>query len=112
MLIDIEWKEYFTRLGIYTGLLGSMVLFNANKSDMVSNIEKQIDKDRILNNQSQIEYVMTINGPEPTQILKSTIDYQHYIDKQIKPIADSVLVFFNKSLDDLLLGKQKSIFDY
>ncbi len=35
-----------------------------------------------------IEYVMTVNGPEPVQKLSSSIDYDHYIDKQIKPIAD------------------------
>ena len=51
-----------------------------------------------------IEYVMTINGPEPVEQRKSAIDYEHYIQKQIKPLADSVLVFYGKNFDDLVQG--------
>ena len=39
-----------------------------------------------------IEYFMTLDGPEPVQNLKHKIDYEHYIEKQIKPIADQILV--------------------
>ncbi len=60
-----------------------------------------------------IDYVLTENGPEPIQILKSKIDYDHYIKKQLKPIADSVLVFFDQKFEDILRGnKQQSLFDY
>ena len=51
-----------------------------------------------------ISYVMTIDGPQPIQIKKSRIDYEHYIEKQIKPLADAVLVFSGKSFDDLMKG--------
>jgi len=57
-----------------------------------------------------IEYLMTANGPEPLQKLTSSIDYEHYIEKQIKPIADSVLSFQDKSFDDFLSNhKQTSL---
>ncbi len=60
-----------------------------------------------------IEYYITANGPEPLQKLKSKIDYDHYIEKQLKPIADSILVFFNQNFDDLISGKrQKSLSEY
>lgn len=60
-----------------------------------------------------IEYVMTVEGPEPIQKLKHRIDYDHYIEKQIKPIADSVLAFYNQSFDDILKGSsQKTLFGY
>ncbi|MBI4453540.1 DNA polymerase II [Candidatus Woesearchaeota archaeon] len=60
-----------------------------------------------------IEYVLTEKGPEPIQNLKSKIDYEHYTEKQLKPIADSILVFFNQNFDDLISGKkQTSLFDY
>ncbi|MBI5391953.1 DNA polymerase II [Candidatus Woesearchaeota archaeon] len=60
-----------------------------------------------------IEYIITEKGPEPIQHQKHKIDYEHYIGKQIKPIANSVLVFFNKSFDELLKGsKQVSLSDY
>ncbi len=60
-----------------------------------------------------IEYYMTTDGPEPIEDLKHSIDYAHYINKQIKPIADSVLVFFNKKFDDVIEGvEQKSLFGF
>ena len=60
-----------------------------------------------------IEYVMTVDGPEPLEALKHSIDYDHYIDKQIKPIADSVLIFFNQKFDDVIKGTtQKSLFGF
>ncbi|MFH0870389.1 MAG: DNA polymerase domain-containing protein [archaeon] len=60
-----------------------------------------------------IEYVMTVEGPEPIQKLKHKIDYDHYIEKQIKPIADAILGFYNESFDDILKGSsQKTLFGY
>ncbi|MPX90335.1 DNA polymerase II [Salinivibrio sp. VYel1] len=50
-----------------------------------------------------IEYVITVNGPEPCDYLRSPIDYQHYIDKQLKPIADGILPFIGKEFDTLAL---------
>lgn len=38
-----------------------------------------------------IEYYITTEGPEPIQKLKHKIDYEHYIEKQIKPIAKTIL---------------------
>jgi DNA polymerase II len=39
-----------------------------------------------------ISYVMTVNGPEPLEALQSKIDYEHYLSKQLQPIADSILL--------------------
>lgn len=58
-----------------------------------------------------IEYYVTLDGPEPIQKLKSKIDYEHYVEKQIKPIADQVLVLFGKNFEDTIKGsKQKTLF--
>ena len=60
-----------------------------------------------------IEYVMTTDGPEPVQIVKHPLDYDHYVEKQLKPIADTILVFFNQKFEDIITGNsQKSLFDY
>ncbi len=62
---------------------------------------------------SIIEYVMTAKGPEPKGHETDEIDYDHYIEKQLKPIADSVLGFFGTSFDDLTSGtSQKTLFSY
>ena len=59
-------------------------------------------KDRV------IKYVMTKNGPEPVENLgKVKIDYDHYIEKQLKPIADSLLIFFDKSFDEIVTEKKQ-----
>ncbi len=60
-----------------------------------------------------IEYIITTDGPEPIENIKHKIDYEHYVKKQIKPLADSVLVFFNTSFDDMMKeSKQNKLFDY
>jgi len=60
-----------------------------------------------LGHRGWIEYVMTINGAEPLRYVQGDIDYQFYIDKQLAPIADSILNFKSTSLaqiTDLQLG--------
>ncbi|MEM4259776.1 MAG: DNA polymerase II [Candidatus Woesearchaeota archaeon] len=60
-----------------------------------------------------IQYVMTTDGPEPIEKIKHKIDYNHYVDKQLEPIADSLLVFFDKSFKEILKNsKQTSLFGY
>jgi DNA polymerase-2 len=54
-----------------------------------------------------ISYVVTLGGPEPIDCRVSNIDYQHYIDKQLKPIANSILGFvgedFNRIVDQQMV---------
>ncbi len=38
-----------------------------------------------------IQYVMTQNGPEPLEIRHARIDYEHYLTRQLQPIADAIL---------------------
>ena len=38
-----------------------------------------------------VSYCMTVAGPEPLAELRSPIDYQHYLDKQLRPVAEPVL---------------------
>jgi DNA polymerase II len=60
-----------------------------------------------------IEYYMTVNGPEPVSMRTSALDYEHYIDKQIKPLSESILSLFGMSFDDVLKNsKQRNLFDY
>jgi DNA polymerase-2 len=48
-----------------------------------------------------VSYVITVNGPEPIEYLSSQIDYEHYIEKQIKPIAEGILPFIGLSFEDM-----------
>ncbi|WOC25024.1 DNA polymerase II [Pseudoalteromonas sp. N1230-9] len=53
-------------------------------------------------NRGSIEYLITVNGPEPKEFLESSIDYQHYVDKQLKPIAEAILPFVGYSFKQLI----------
>ena len=48
-----------------------------------------------------IAYVLTLSGPEPLAAQQSPLDYQQYIDKQLTPVADSILYFLNESTHTL-----------
>ena len=56
-----------------------------------------------------IEYVMTVNGPEPLRYQRSSLDYGFYIDRQLAPIADAVLGFSQTTLAELT-DKQLGLF--
>lgn len=49
-----------------------------------------------------MEYLQTVNGPEALDAKNSPIDYEHYIKKQLQPIADSILVVLGKKFEDIL----------
>lgn len=46
-----------------------------------------------------IKYVITVNGPETLECHTSPLDYEHYIEKQLTPIADTILAAFGSSME-------------
>ncbi|GAA0858561.1 DNA polymerase II [Aliiglaciecola litoralis] len=56
-----------------------------------------------------IHYVITIDGPQPAEYVTSPLDYEHYIEKQIKPIAEGILPFINLSFEQMT-SKQMGLF--
>jgi DNA polymerase-2 len=50
----------------------------------------------------RIEYYVTSDGPEPIQKLKHKINYDHYIEKQIKPVADSILLLLETNFSEIV----------
>ncbi|WON77660.1 DNA polymerase II [Serratia sp. UGAL515B_01] len=52
-----------------------------------------------------ISYVMTISGPEPLETRQSVIDYDHYLERQLKPIADAILPFLHDDFATLVTGQ-------
>ncbi|EGU37858.1 DNA polymerase II [Vibrio ichthyoenteri ATCC 700023] len=74
---------------------------------MADRINEKLGRALQYQNRGQIEYLITINGPEPKDYLSSAIDYQHYIDKQLKPVAEAILPFIGidfKTLSEPQLG--------
>ncbi len=65
-------------------------------------IRRQRDLPSLYQSGGWIEYIMTINGAEPRQYRESAIDYEFYVERQLTPIADSILVFEASSMDKIL----------
>ncbi len=58
----------------------------------------------------EVSYVITPSGPEPIQSNPTSYDYQHYIEKQIKPLADDILNSQGKHFDAIFTGSQLAFF--
>ena len=66
--------------------------------DYQRNVPPHIQAARKLEHSGRtISYLITRNGPEPVDLLQSTPDYQHYLDKQLAPAADGILQFLDSS---------------
>jgi len=60
-------------------------------------------------NRGWIRYVMTTAGPEPLETRRAPIDYAHYLDRQLQPVADAILPFLGDSFT-LLTSRQRTLF--
>ncbi|MEA9392830.1 DNA polymerase II [Acerihabitans sp. TG2] len=52
-----------------------------------------------------ISYIMTAQGPEPLEIVLAKPDYDHYLQKQLQPVADAILPFLEDDFATLLSGQ-------
>jgi DNA polymerase-2 len=52
-----------------------------------------------------IKYVWTTSGPEPLAYQQSPLDYEHYLTKQLEPVADGILPFVHDDFATLLTGQ-------
>ncbi|EKO3503442.1 DNA polymerase II [Vibrio fluvialis] len=68
---------------------------------MADDINARLGRPLQYQNRGLIEYCITVNGPEPKEYMKSPIDYQHYIDKQLKPVADAILPFIGRQFEQI-----------
>ncbi|WP_343711568.1 DNA polymerase II [Kosakonia radicincitans] len=56
-------------------------------------------------NRGTIKYVWTTSGPEPVDYQRSPLDYDHYLSKQLQPVADGILPFIDDDFATLLTGQ-------
>ena len=56
-----------------------------------------------------VEYVITTGGAEPAAMPLAPLDYQHYVDRQLEPVADGILGFVGSSFR-ALIDKQIDLF--
>lgn len=79
--------------------------------DYVKNIPPHARAAKLLNEpRDVIYYAITQRGPIPIELKHNDFDYDHYIEKQLKPIADSVLSLLGKNFDSIAENDQLSFF--
>ncbi len=111
-----------TRLGHNDDKLVYRKRLRRKLSDYVKNVPPHVKAARILAEEKSkkasniqdidtgwISYVITLQGPQPLEYQTAAIDHQHYIDKQIMPIADGILPFVQLSFAKIT-DKQLSLF--
>ena len=52
-----------------------------------------------------ISYVITVAGPEPLEARSAPVDYDHYVSKQLQPVADAILPFVGDDFSTLVGGQ-------
>ena len=99
--------------GVFDNKLIYQKRLRKNLEDYVKNIPPQVRAAKMIDrNSGSIQYIITKRGPVPIELKHEDIDYKHYIEKQLKPIADSVLVLLGKSFDSIIdTSNQLSFFD-
>jgi len=79
--------------------------------DYTKNVPPHARAAKLLNEpRDVIYYAITQRGPIPIELKHNDFDYDHYIEKQLKPIADSVLSFLGKNFDSIVDNDQLSFF--
>jgi DNA polymerase-2 len=65
----------------------------------------QHGRPRQYQNGGWISYVITLAGPEPLEVRRTAIDYDHYITRQLQPVADAILPFVDDDFSTLIGGQ-------
>ena len=109
VFLDQEYKDYLVAVGqdLRDGKLDDQLVYRKRirrkLEDYVKNVPPHIQAARKLDRVGRtIEYVITINGPEPVSLQTSRLDYDHYLERQLAPATDGILHFLGT--DFMALG--------
>ncbi|WP_324832267.1 DNA polymerase II [Pseudomonas saxonica] len=69
----------------------------------------QQQRPRQYQNGGYISYVITLAGPQPLENRTAEVDYDHYLARQLQPVADAILVFVDDDFS-ALVGGQMGLF--
>ena len=64
-----------------------------------------LGRPRQYQNGGWISYVITLAGPEPLEKQQTPIDYDHYVTRQLQPIAEAILPFVDDDFSTLVGGQ-------
>ncbi|MBY5921160.1 DNA polymerase II [Ferrimonas balearica] len=64
-------------------------------------LANQLQSDKVYRKGSRIRYFIGQGGPFPAGLGQSAIDYEHYVEKQLKPVAEPVLTLLGRTFAEL-----------
>ena len=108
-----------TVVGLKNGEYDSKLVYKKRLSKKIDEYTKNqpphvkaalLAQERGIKIEREVRYVQTRRGPVPIELKPQDFDYQHYIDKQIKPIADVILQTIGLSFDNIIMGDQLTLF--
>ncbi len=114
----VEWIKEFVNL-LKNGEFDNLLIYKKKLTKKASEYTKitpphikaaRLEDPDNKRNLKEIQYIITNKGPIPISVKPENIDYNHYIEKQIKPLADGVLFAINTSFDEIIEGRQLDLF--
>jgi DNA polymerase-2 len=106
-LKKLEQKELDNQLVLSKRLSKPLEEYIKNIPPHARAAKMLFEKQGILKKKPQ--YVMTMRGAIPIELPHDDIDYDYYLDRQLAPVADSILGLFGKSFKEIR-DRQLSLF--
>jgi len=76
--------------------------------EYTSNVPPHVQAARLLDSPVRyVRYVVTVEGPQPIEKRSARIDYEHYVNTQLKPVADTLLALLGTDFDRIVSGQQE-----
>lgn len=112
--LPVEDLVQQTRARLLSGELDDKLIYRKrirrNLADYHRNVPPHIQAARKLSRPGRwIEYVITRNGPEPSEARVAEPDYEHYLNRQLAPAADGILHCLDTSFEGIC-GAQMQLF--
>jgi DNA polymerase-2 len=106
VVADLRKGRFDDRLVYRKSLRKAPEAYTATTPPHVAAARKMAGKRR-----GRVAYVITTDGPEPADDRRHPIDHEHYVEKQLRAVAEPVLTLLGQDFDDVSgAGKQLSLF--
>jgi DNA polymerase II len=106
VVADLRKGRFDDRLVYRKALRKAPEAYTATTPPHVAAARKMVGKTR-----GRVAYVITTDGPEPADDRRHPIDHEHYVEKQLRAVAEPVLALLGQDFDDVSGSrKQLSLF--
>ena len=111
--VDAFIQTFLTALreGAYDDQLAYRKKLKKDLDSYARNPPPQVRAARLLSKPGKyVDYVYTKRGPVPTSMVQNDLDYEHYVEKQLQPVADTLLHLLGRSFRSVADQKQFELF--